>query len=68
MTIHAKLSASGSSRWMNCPGSIAAEEGKPDSSSKYAELGTVLHEVAEHMLTNHTDGVRIHRQRTHGVW
>ena len=25
-TLHAKLSASGSSRWLNCPGSVKAEE------------------------------------------
>lgn len=56
MTIHAKLSASGSHRWMNCPGSVSAESGLPDSSSKYAELGTVLHDIAEIMLTTGSDG------------
>ncbi len=46
MTKHAKLSPSGSERWMNCPASIRMEEGLPDTSSVYAEEGTAAHEVA----------------------
>lgn len=56
MTIHAKLSASGAVRWMNCPGSVKAEEGIEDKSSPYAEKGTVLHDIAEHMLVTKTNG------------
>lgn len=47
---HAKLSPSGASRWMNCPGSVAAEEGYPDTSSAYAREGTAAHELAEMCL------------------
>lgn len=43
MAYHAKLSASGASRWMRCPGSVAAEEGLPDSSSPAALEGTKAH-------------------------
>lgn len=51
MTEHAKLSASGSKRWMLCAGSVKAEEGLPDKSSPQAEDGTLAHAVAESMLT-----------------
>lgn len=51
MTIHAKLSASGSHRWTQCPGSVKAEEGFPDTSSPFAQEGTNAHELAELVLT-----------------
>ena len=52
MTTHAKLSASGSAKWMACPGSIAAEEGLPDSSSEHSREGSTAHHVAEQVLVN----------------
>ena len=51
MTIHAKLSASGSHRWINCPGSVKAEEPFPNTTSIFAEEGTAAHELAELVLT-----------------
>lgn len=50
MSAHAKLSASGSARWLNCPGSVAAENGIADSSSFFAREGTAAHALAEHCL------------------
>jgi len=47
---HARLSASGSERWINCPASPALEEGFPEQTSSYAEEGTLAHEFAERML------------------
>lgn len=53
MTAHAILSASGSSKWMNCPGSILAESGMPrEEESKYAAEGTAAHNLAESSLVN----------------
>lgn len=52
MKQHAKLSASGSHRWINCPGSVKAEEGLPDKNSHFADEGTAAHELAEHILIN----------------
>jgi RecB family exonuclease len=52
MTIHAKLSASGAHRWMNCPGSVKAEEGFADRSSIFADEGTLAHAVCEQALTH----------------
>src|SRR5579859_597891 len=50
---HAKLSASGSERWMNCPGSIKLSTNVPEpSESKYAVEGTKAHELFELWL-NH---------------
>lgn len=47
---HAKLSASGSKRWMECPGSVILEALLPDETSAYAEEGTKAHELAEAKL------------------
>lgn len=48
---HAKLSASGASRWWKCPGSIRLSEGlaEPPTSEAAAE-GTRAHEWAEYLL------------------
>ena len=50
MTDHAKLSASGAARWMNCPGSVKAEEGLPETASAFANEGSAAHELAEKAL------------------
>ena len=50
MTAHAKLSASGSSRWLNCPGSVKAEENFPNKSSVFSDQGTVAHATSEKIL------------------
>lgn len=52
---HAKLSASGSSRWLNCPGSVKAEEGYSNESSVFAEEGTLAHELADTCLKKQKD-------------
>lgn len=52
---HAKLSASGSSRWLNCPGSVNAEKGYPNESSPFAEEGTLAHELADTCLKKSKD-------------
>lgn len=51
MSTHAKLSASGSHRWIACPGSVKAEDGRPDTQNPSAAEGTMLHELAERCLT-----------------
>lgn len=52
---HAKFSASGSSRWINCPGSIKAEEGYPNTTSSAAEEGTFAHHLADLCLKYNKD-------------
>jgi hypothetical protein len=47
---HAKLSASGSSRWLYCTGSIKAEETFKDKSNPAAAEGTTAHELADILL------------------
>lgn len=44
---HAKLSASSSSRWINCPGSVEAEEPYPEETTIFSEEGTLAHELAD---------------------
>lgn len=50
---HAKLSASGSERWLECPGSVAlSENAPPQGESEYAKEGTTAHECLEFVLKN----------------
>lgn len=44
---HALLSASGAHRWLLCTPSAKLEEQFPDSTSTYAEEGTLAHELCE---------------------
>jgi len=48
---HALLSASGSHRWMACPGSVQLETQFKDQSSTYADEGTFAHALAELKLS-----------------
>lgn len=48
---HSRLSASGSSRWLNCPGSVKLSDGIKDESSFAAKEGTVAHKIFEEMTT-----------------
>lgn len=52
MNSHAKLSASSSHRWLECPGSIRLSEGIEQKTSKYAEEGTKAHDLAALILEN----------------
>lgn len=47
---HAFLSASGASRWLNCTPSARLEEEFPDSTSSFAEEGSLAHAFAENSL------------------
>lgn len=47
---HARLSASGSSRWMACTPSAEMEKGFADTTSVFAEEGTAAHELSEIFL------------------
>lgn len=54
-TLHARLGASSSHRWMNCPGSIRQSAGHEDVGSPYAWEGTAAHLIAERCLTAGTE-------------
>lgn len=45
---HAKLSASASHSWLNCPQYIKVQELFPESTSSYAEAGRLAHSIAEY--------------------
>jgi len=47
VSAHALLSASASSRWLNCAPSARLEEALPEKVSVYAQEGTLAHEIAE---------------------
>ena len=47
MTQHAKLSASGAHRWLNCPPSANVEAKYPNTTSVFAEEGSFAHRLAE---------------------
>lgn len=46
-TTHAILSPSGASKWMNCTPSARLEDSMPESSSIYADEGTLAHSINE---------------------
>ena len=50
MTAHAKLSASGSEKWMTCTPSARMEEPFKDEGSEFAREGTFAHAVFEQQL------------------
>ena len=52
---HAKLSASGSKKWLTCTRSASLEEQFPDDTSIYAEEGTFAHAVFEHVMQCHLE-------------
>lgn len=52
---HATLGASSAKRWMECPGSVAASAGIPDTASHFAEEGTAAHALAELALARGAD-------------
>ena len=46
-TQHAELSASSSSRWLNCTAAPRFEDNFPNETSEYAEEGTLAHQFSE---------------------
>ena len=44
--LHAKLSASGAKKWINCPLSVVLESKIPEMESIYAEEGTKSHDLS----------------------
>lgn len=53
-TQHALLSASGAHRWLHCTGSPLLEKDFPDSTSVYAQEGTLAHWLCELKLMAYT--------------
>ncbi|WP_419791231.1 DUF2800 domain-containing protein [Staphylococcus chromogenes] len=55
---HARLSASGAHRWLNCPPSVRATEHIPEGPpSVYAEEGTFAHELSELYFAKDYEGM-----------
>ena len=53
-TQHALLSASSAHRWLHCTGSPLLEKEFPDTTSVYAQVGTLAHELCELKLKKYT--------------
>lgn len=54
---HARLSPSGSARWLNCTASVKKTSGMPNKSSKFAQEGTDAHTYHEQiLLKTYVDG------------
>lgn len=47
---HSQIGASSLYRWSKCPGSVRVSKNIPSSTSKYAEEGTIAHDVASRIL------------------
>jgi hypothetical protein len=55
--LHAKFSASGSERWLECPGSVSlSEQAPPQKESVYALEGTTAHECLEVLMKHDGSG------------
>lgn len=54
---HCRLGGSATYRYINCPASILASEGLPDSVSEYAREGTAAHELAQMCLESGQDAI-----------
>lgn len=48
--VHARLSASGAKRWIECPRSVKLEECFPEVDTEFSVEGTRAHALAEHFL------------------
>lgn len=57
MTAHAILSPSKADRWSVCPGSVYLEKFESNTTSAYADEGTVAHMVAERALREEKEAV-----------
>ena len=66
MAAHASIAPSALDRIFLCPGSVKLSEGKPEKSSKYADEGSLAHEVAALILRE--DGTREAVQAGHHVF
>lgn len=56
-TGHSRFGASGADRWIECPGSVVAQEGLPNITTIYAAEGTAGHEVGALCLQNKQDAI-----------
>jgi hypothetical protein len=73
---HALLSASASHRWLTCTPSVRLEEQFPESTSTFAEEGTLAHEIAELKLRKHftepmsqkTFNTRLNKMKKHELF
>ncbi|WP_222705341.1 DUF2800 domain-containing protein [Bacillus marasmi] len=73
---HALLSASASHRWLTCTPSVRLEEQFPDTTSTFAEEGTLAHEIAELKLRKHftepmsqrTFNTRLNKMKKHELY
>jgi hypothetical protein len=73
---HALLSASASHRWLTCTPSVRLEEQFPETTSTFAEEGTLAHEIAELKLRKHftepmgtrTFNTRLNKMKKHELY
>lgn len=56
-TGHSRFGASSADRWIECPGSVRAQETVPNQTSIYAAEGTAGHEIAALCLNNGQDAI-----------
>lgn len=52
---HSPLGASGTHRWMECPGSVMLGQGHSDEESDHASLGTAAHDLGQYALTHRVE-------------
>jgi len=65
-TKHAKLGASSSERWINCPASVRMCENLPNTSSTFAAEGTAAHELSEKCFVRRAPAIYFLGQNING--
>lgn len=63
MPAHSSHGPSGADTWSNCPGSIAAQAGIPDTDNKHSIRGTAAHQLLEWVVTG-----QIPKMPTKGIY
>ncbi len=66
-TGHSRLGASKAERWMNCTASVNAEDGKEDTPSIHAKIGTACHAVAALCLESGQDAEEFIDRTVEGI-
>ena len=60
LQVHSDVGPSSGERWINCPGSVAATQGMPDTTSEFAAEGTFAHYITELARNEHNDANYYH--------
>lgn len=65
---HSPLGPSSAERWLNCPASVRATAGMPDTESEYAKEGTAAHSIIEFCQERNMTPAKLFGQAVDNLW